>query len=88
MYLIYATSHHHCPTIFWCIWLSLSDLQSSDHQSGNNSGKGKGKRRDMSRFWTDLKERGLIGTIGAPVSSSIENPAEVAAARVRQLRES
>jgi hypothetical protein len=39
MYLIYATSHHHCPTIFWCIWLSLSDLQSSDHQSGNNSGK-------------------------------------------------
>jgi mitochondrial fission protein ELM1 len=48
-------------------------------------GKGKGRLRDMSRIWQHLSENRLIGTLGQPLASSVENPVIEAAAAVRRL---
>ncbi len=50
-------------------------------------GKGKGKRRDMSRIWDDLHEKRLIGSVETPIASNVENPVVTAAATVRRLFE-
>lgn len=51
----------------------------------SKSGKGKGKRRDLSRVWRLLQEQGMIGSIEDPRPSSVRNPVHDAAERVRAL---
>lgn len=48
-------------------------------------GWGRGKRRDMRRIWTDLKDRGLVGTIDSPVAGPAEDATAAAAEAVRAL---
>ena len=48
-------------------------------------GKGKGKRRDLSRVWRLLEEQGMIGAIEEPRASKVPNPVHEAAERVRSL---
>lgn len=43
------------------------------------------RRRDLRRFWNDLSEKGLIGTVDHPVAARVENPVETAARAVRAL---
>lgn len=43
------------------------------------------RRRDLRRFWDDLRERGMIGTVDRPLASQVENPVETAARAIRKL---
>lgn len=54
---------------------------------GNAPGKGlgRGRRRDMRRIWTDLRERGLVGTIDQPRSGDAPSAIGEAADAVRRL---
>lgn len=42
-------------------------------------------RRDLRRFWDHLQEQGLVGTLEAPATNAVEDPAQAAAAAVRNL---
>lgn len=41
--------------------------------------------RDVRRFWVELEERGLVGTVEAPACGSVEDPVALAVAAVRRL---
>lgn len=41
--------------------------------------------RDLRRFWADLEERGLVGTVDEPKCEAVEDPVEIAVAAVRRL---
>jgi len=41
--------------------------------------------RDLRRFWAELQERGLVGTLDEPASGTVEDPVEIAVAAVRRL---
>jgi mitochondrial fission protein ELM1 len=41
--------------------------------------------RDLRRFWAELQERGLVGTLDEPASEAVEDPVEIAVAAVRRL---
>ena len=41
--------------------------------------------RDVRRFWAELKSKGLIGTLDAPVAGDVEDPVRTAADMVRGL---
>ena len=42
-------------------------------------------RRDLRRFWAHLQSEGLVGTLDAPSTRPVEDPAQAAAAAVRKL---
>jgi uncharacterized protein len=41
--------------------------------------------RDIRRFWEDLEQRGLVGTVERPACGRVENPIALAVAAVRRL---
>jgi mitochondrial fission protein ELM1 len=46
------------------------------------------RMRDLEKFWTDLKQRGLVGTVDDPRSGTLEfSPMDVAVAAVRRTLE-
>lgn len=65
--------------------VTLNDTGRKWLGDGSTPGRGKGKRRDLSRVWTLLEEKGLAGSIENPRSSATENPVQEAAERVRTL---
>lgn len=51
----------------------------------DGAGLGRGTRRDLRRVWEDLKQRGLVGTVDAPIAGKVESTTSAAAEAVRHL---
>ena len=58
--------------------------RSGRRRLGTSIEDGAGKR-DLRRFWKSLEDAGMIGTIEAPVSSTVDNPIGIARAEVLRL---
>ncbi|HET7709571.1 MAG TPA: ELM1/GtrOC1 family putative glycosyltransferase [Sphingomicrobium sp.] len=64
--------------------VGIIPIEPSDH-GRKVLGRNPGGNRDLRRFWSSLRDRGLAGTLDNPIAGQVENPAATAADAVKAL---